>query len=361
MRVNKVLAIAITDYDDTELNKIENCQNDMSQILTLISEKYAFDDIDFIFKKDDTTRKKLYSKLTDYFNNALPEDNILLLFAGHGHYNEKLNMAYWQPSDADPVDPSSWININDVLAFIKAAAAFHISIISDSCFAGAIFEPARRGGGMEALKTKKSREALTSGGIEKVSDGNKGEKSPFANTLIKVLEENEKNELPFNVFSNNVILQFDQLKKQTPMYGSLNDVGHDGGTFVFELKQTKKEIKIIDDKNQYLKSEMGNLFIQIEEETLNDIKRIRLLKNKKNEIIRQQHYAKAAVIRDKERIIEEKVKMDAELYIDSFVSKIKFTDEEVHKSKKLDTDIEEYNKEVEEQKVFYEKERAKYE
>ena len=79
---------------------------------------------------------------------------------------------------------------NELLDFIRASDAFHVSIISDSCFSGAIFQHKVRGGGINAFDAKKSRYALTSGGMENVSDGKKGHLSPFAETLVRLLEEN---------------------------------------------------------------------------------------------------------------------------------------------------------------------------
>ncbi len=236
MKINKILAIAINDYYDRKLNNLNNCKNDIDGILELLNQKYIFADQVYLYKKEDTTRKKLYQRLTDYFTNTLEDENILLIFAGHGEYNPNIKTAYWQPSDADPEDPSSWLNISDILIFIKFSRAHHVSIISDSCFSGALFSEPYRGGGLKTYREKKSRQAITSGGIEKVLDGKAGEKSPFAMAILEVLKTNEMHELPFNTFSHNVAVLFGPDHKQTPVYGNLVNIGHDGGTFVFELK-----------------------------------------------------------------------------------------------------------------------------
>ena len=74
---NKILAIAITDYDDKKLNNLSNCKNDLENILKILTNKYQFDDIDFIFEKIDTTRKSLFNKLKFYFSNCLENENVL--------------------------------------------------------------------------------------------------------------------------------------------------------------------------------------------------------------------------------------------------------------------------------------------
>jgi hypothetical protein len=347
MKINKVLAIAINDYDDDSLNKMQNCKNDVSSIIKTLNDKYEIDDVEFISDKSETTRKSLYNKLNEYFINRLDDENVLLIYAGHGEYNEKLNAAYWQPSDSDPTDSSSWISISDILTFINASKAFHIGIISDSCYSGAMFEPPKRGGGIDSFNSKKSRLGLTSGGIEKVSDGQKGKSSPFANLLIETLEQNTKEELPFSILGPNLMMEFTTEKNQTPMFGPLNNVGHEGGSFTFKLKQKKKESLKINNKNAFLKETMSNLFIPISDKDLEIIIELEQVKILKTKAVNEQKYEVAAKARDVEKSLENKLKENTSDYIDSLLPEIKFNSEEIEKSEILDVEIEDYLQELE--------------
>lgn len=348
MKVNKILAIAINDYNDPELDKIQNCKSDIEKIISILTTKYTFDDVEFIFEKSETTRKSLYNYLNNYFINCLPEENVLFIYAGHGHYNPHLNTAYWQPSDSDPNDSSSWISVADILTFLKASKAFHIGLISDSCFSGAIFEAMHRGGGIEAFDSKKSRLGLTSGGLEKVSDGQEGQVSPFAYSLINSLSKNTSKELPFSALATNVILDFNENKKQTPRFGALNEVGHDGGSFIFKLKSEKRKIEIIDDKNSFLEERMNHLFIELSEKDIGAIESIKPITDEKIRAVKKQSYEEAAKYRDQEKEIEKKIYERVEIYIDSFLESIAFSSEEILKSKKLDSDIEIYKTKLKE-------------
>jgi len=300
MRVNKILAIAITEYDDPHLNKIQNCFDDVSKILKLLNSNYRFDDTLFIHRKEETTLSTLYSKLSEYFQNALEDENILVIYAGHGTFNPKLKTAYWQLSDSKPNDASSWLNIREVLTFIKASTAHHISIIADSCFSGALLQE-NRGGGITAYDNKKSRQALTAGGLEKVSDGVIGEGSPFSQTVIHILKENELRDLPFNEFSILVSQKFTVSKTQTPMFGTLHDVGDEGGTFVFELKQ--KPMAEINQSSIFdsLKVRMNNLYIPFSKSVESKIKNLAEIIEKKKELVKGQRYDEAAVFRMSEK------------------------------------------------------------
>jgi hypothetical protein len=358
MGVSKILAIAITEYDNKKLNEIENCEGDLGEILKILSNKYVFDDIRFIYKREDTTRKNLYALLNEYFINSDVGDNILLLYAGHGNYNNQLGISYWQPSDADPTDPSGWININDLLAFIKAAQALHVGIISDSCFSGAIFESGKRGGGIEAFTSKKSREALTSGGVEAVSDGQKGDKSPFTKTLTKLLMENEKVEMPFSLFATNVVLQFEKSKAQTPRFGSLADVGHEGGSFVFELARRQIVQNKIDDPDNFLQAEMGNMYIAIPENAQTLVDELGSIRGKKIELVKTQKFEEAVELRDIEKALFEKTVAVFVENLESFTIKIEYSENDIKRSEQLDADVNTYIRNMETQKVVFERERV---
>ena len=248
---NKIVAVAITEYADDKIRNLNNCLTDTNSIIGVLLDRYTFEEIDIelLSAKEQTTKSHIYNRLYDIFTNAMEDDNLLLLYAGHGEYNPTIGTAYWQTYDSIKSDASTWLNVSDLLDFIKASKAKHISIISDSCFSGAIFDTLERGGGIEAIENRMSRYALTSGGLERVSDGLEGKSSPFAETLISVLKNNSTHELFFTKLAEDVILQFNPARTQTPRYGSLSNVGHDGGTFILRLKQNDHSIKLCQDFN----------------------------------------------------------------------------------------------------------------
>jgi len=277
---------------------------------------------------------------------ALPEENILLLYAGHSQYHPKLKCSYWQPSDADPTSQATWIGLPEILSFIKVSEAHHISIISDSCYAGAIFEMQTRGGGLLSLSARKSRQALMSGGIEAVLDGHSDDHSPFAKTIIELLTNNQEKELSFDLFAHNVVLKFDSSKKQSPIYGNLNDVGHEGGSFVFGLKQPDSKLEKGLDKNEFLKSRLKNFYIPLTNEILERINRINEIKAKKNAVVKAQRYDKAAELRDVEKqeilAVENKLRELIDDRKKSFLQKFKFSENDLRNHRELDSEVQNY-------------------
>lgn len=340
---NKILAIAITDYDSKELNTLSNCKNDLEKVLQVLTNKYQFDDVEFLYEKEDTTRKSLFNKVKYYFANCLDDENVLLLFSGHGQYDEALNATYWQPSDSEHDDSSTWFNLNDLMTFIKVSKAHHISLISDSCFSGAMFQAPQRGGGIEALDKKKSRIGFSSGSIEPVSDGPKGELSPFAKILIDELEKNSMNECPLSSIATNVILNFDSSKNQTPTFAPLSNVGHEGGIFILKLKSTAEKKPKNED---YLKSKYGSIYIPIFEKHFEDLKSLKEIIKRKHEAVKTQDYLEARKIKDEEEKLREQF---PKTFIEKFVEEnksIKVSKETKNTLEELDKKILNFEKEI---------------
>ena len=91
---------------------------------------------------------------------------------------------------------------------------------------------------LQGLIEKKTRVALTSGGLAPVADNAAGgQNSVFASALIKVLDSTSRpitatelfSRVRTEVSSTNALLGFDQ----TPEFSSLLQSGHEGGDFVF--------------------------------------------------------------------------------------------------------------------------------
>lgn len=237
--MDKIIAIAIDEYSESPEKNLKNCLNDINSIVSILSTEYEYDtdnsEIILYSKPEQTTLSYLYKSLYVEFFNSLESDTILLIFAGHGEYNPHLETGYWLCSDSNFDDPTTWFDINILISFFSHSKANNIALISDSCFSGSIFDRTR-GGGIKALVDKKSRQALTSGGLEKVSDGNENDNSPFNKAIQLTLKQNENDFFSFNSFCETTIRNFPITRKQTPEYGSLNIEGDAGGTYVFKRK-----------------------------------------------------------------------------------------------------------------------------
>ncbi len=94
----------------------------------------------------------------------------------------------------------------------------------------------RSGDYWQRMAQKRTRVALTSGGLEPVEDNTGGGHSPFAKAFIAALRANAAiidGTTLFNKVRRPVMLSADQ----TPQYSDVRKAGHDGGDFLFVRKR----------------------------------------------------------------------------------------------------------------------------
>lgn len=242
---NKIIGVAIDKYDDQSIAELANCQSGLNQLIEVFTARYEIDEVQLFLEKEQTKRSFLYKNLYLEIINSCDDENLILIFFGHGEYNELIGNSYWMTSDSVYLDQSTWLSVIEILSFLKNSKLKHFCLISDCCYSGAIFEQLNRGGGLSTIENKRSRFALTSGGIEKVKDGEKGDTSPFNKVLCQKLNDNQLPELPFNTLALEVVRDFPENSKQTPKYGSLKGIGDEEGCFILRLiDQKSREIKI---------------------------------------------------------------------------------------------------------------------
>ena len=235
------LLIYVDDY--TNLPKLETPKHDIEVIANILKSRYGFKETKII--SNPRNNDELVAVLDSYGQKIKRKDNLLIYYAGHGSFEKRMKEGFWQLKDAKERSRVGWISIksaiNNTLNIINAR---HILVISDSCYSGAIF---RKGGASlphnrddiryyKEIYQKKSRTALTSGGLEPVLDGSplNPNNSIFSNALLSTLEKNKK-----SIFS--LEEKFPEIKRyiklkadQTPEYSDISKTGHEmGGDFIF--------------------------------------------------------------------------------------------------------------------------------
>lgn len=240
-----LLVIGIDNY--LSWPPLRTAVNDARSLRDLLLERYHFDREHLIELYDaDATRKNILSSFVRLAKTLKPEDSLLIYYAGHGHLDPITRAGSWVPVESGTDEPSAWVSNSDIKNYLSANAikARHILLISDSCFAGDFFR-GQRGALPEvtdAVIAKAwqldSRQAMTSGGVEPVSDAGFGNHSVFAHFLLESLKGNDKPFLiPSELFPR-VKSGVAQNAEQFPQFGALFGVGgQEGGEYVFFLRQ----------------------------------------------------------------------------------------------------------------------------
>lgn len=224
------LVIAVQDYADPNINDLKHPIRDASRFIDVISSDYNFNEKNIEFMKN-PTRADIIGKLLEMRGKVTPEDNLLIYYAGHGWWDEEMKTGYWFPSNASRDNPVDWLPNTDLTNYLSVLKTKHTLLISDACFSGGIFESRAAFNNIRAVEKlykTPSRKAMTSGALNEVPD-----ESVFIEYLIKRLAENRKKYLPgqelFAVMRDAVMNN----SKNEPQYGTIQDVGDEGGDFIF--------------------------------------------------------------------------------------------------------------------------------
>jgi hypothetical protein len=230
------LIIGVQDYLDPAINDLDQPVKDAQSFYDVLVNFYTFDKKNVIYmvnpKREEMT--KAFDKLVETIS---AEDNLLIFYAGHGHWDEKLKQGYWLPADALQGNRGSWFSNADLKTYIGGINARHTLLVTDACFGGGIFKTREAfpdaTTDIQELYKYPSRKAMTSGSLNVVPD-----KSVFIEYMVKRLQLNKdkylSSEQLFASFKTAVINN--SANSQIPQFGEIRETGDEGGDFIFIKK-----------------------------------------------------------------------------------------------------------------------------
>lgn len=233
---NYLVILAIDEYQHwTPLSNAVKDAQDVKQVLTT---QYNFTaDATFELYNGDVSKTGIIGLLTEVAKTVTPNDNVLIYYSGHGHYDALIEEGYWvmaeTPKGAGMV--AEMLPNSTLTKYIKAIKSKHTFLVADACFSGALFASGHRGY-VENVEALPSRWGLTSGTLEYVSDGQAGKNSPFCHYFLKYLKTAEKNAFPVSELIQYVKVAVANNAGQTPVGAPIKGVGDEGGEFVFRRR-----------------------------------------------------------------------------------------------------------------------------
>jgi len=243
-RKDYALMFAIDDYDHWD-----NLQNPINDAETLADDLEAIYGFEVEIVRNPGKREVL-QKLREYTTKTyLPKDQLLIMFAGHGHFDRLFNQGYLVCKDSKVTDEErlSYISHTNLRGIIDNIPSNHIFLAMDACFGGT-FDPfirssIHRGGygiydeldNEEYIDRKlklKTRKFLTSGGKEYVSDGRPGQHSPFTRKLLEAIRSYGG---PDNILTLTEIKSYVEKIDPEPRFGEFG-TDQPGSDFIFIVK-----------------------------------------------------------------------------------------------------------------------------
>ena len=226
------------------LPPLKSAINDARAVAEVLSEKYGFK----VTLIEDADRYQILSSLNELRKTLTENDNLLIYYAGHGELDRTNMRGHWLPVDAEAESSANWISNVAVTDILNAMNARRVLVVADSCYSGALTRAAmaRLESGMDqearlawlkAMADKRSRTALTSGGLAPTLDGGGGDHSVFARAFLDVLEQNDgliEGQRLFQEISARVTYAASKFRfEQLPQYAPIKFAGHEAGEFFF--------------------------------------------------------------------------------------------------------------------------------
>lgn len=228
---NYLIVIGINKY--TQWPELYNAVPDARSVEKALVTHYKFDPENVIMLLDSAaTRFNIFDALRKYIERITPKDNLMIYFSGHGYFDKLLSEGYWIPIDAGEEAISDFIPNSQILRIIENINSQHTFLVADACFSGSLFASTTRGYS-EHVEKYRSRWGLASGRLEKVSDGEVGKNSPFAESFVQYLNSNKDSKVVVSDLVQHVKKKVSEISDQTPIGNPLKGVGDEGGEFVF--------------------------------------------------------------------------------------------------------------------------------
>jgi hypothetical protein len=240
----KYYALVIGNNNYGKLPKLSTPINDAEAIASVLKSKYGFD----VTLLKDANRYDILEALNQMREKMTEHDNLLIYYAGHGELDKVNQRGNWLPIDAEPNSTANWIPTYQVTDILNQMSARHVLIIADSCYSGTLTRSAltrlEAGKSPEAwanwvkvMIDKRSRTALTSGGVAPVLDAGAGNHSIFAKALLDALDKNsgviEGQRLHQEIATSVAYAAGSFNVDQVPEYAPIKSAGHEAGDFFF--------------------------------------------------------------------------------------------------------------------------------
>jgi len=236
-------ALVIANQNYQHWDKLETPLRDGRAVAELLRTRFGFE----VTLLADATRRQVLTALNQLRAKVDGDDEVLIYYAGHGEMDAVTARGYWIPIDGEPKNLSQWISVIDITDQLAAMRARHALVIADSCYSGTLggslaprideaLANEARGAALDRLAKKRSRVAMSSGGLEPVVDGGGGQNSIYARSLIEVLTHLqtpvEAQELHAAVAARFAFLSSRLKLPQQPQYAPIGFAGHESGDFV---------------------------------------------------------------------------------------------------------------------------------
>jgi hypothetical protein len=230
------LVIGVQSYYDSAITSLDAPLQDAQGVYDILTANYSFLPENVIFLKN-PERTAIIQAFDQLAQKVVESDSVLIFYAGHGYWDERLKQGFWLPANATRKSRAEWLSNGTIRDYINGIKSRHTLLVADACFSGGIFKTRKAFDdaprAIQELVRLPSRKAMTSGALKEVPD-----RSVFVDFFLKRLKQNQEpylsSEQLFASLRQAVISN--SSNNQIPQFGEIRETGDEGGDFVFERK-----------------------------------------------------------------------------------------------------------------------------
>ena len=285
------ILIGINGYKS--FNKLKTPVGDVKALADILKNQYGFSDVVTLTDetKDKPTAINILKYIREKAGSLTDKDNLLVYYAGHGSLDELTSAGYWIPINGVADDTATWISHDQIKSLLETnrIAVKNFLLVTDSCYSSGMHsievypDVRKRGMDADAIQQEllrrgslKSREVITSGGVEPMEDVVPGSNhSLFAHYFLQALRENNNRYIDIRtLLREKVVPEIRKWGKQTPEVVRSRTVADENGLFILVkagvadpkderirelitiIKPLEQEIKAQKDKQEKVEKEL---------------------------------------------------------------------------------------------------------
>ena len=205
----------------------------------VITREYTFDPKNVQVVKN-PTREAILDSLEAVARRLGPEDNLLVVYSGHGGFDEAGREGYWLAADAANARKSTWIPNESIRTWLRTLKARSVLLITDACFSGSLNRsnddrvvlPAdnqRAIAGALMYARRSSRQAMTAGTAKETVP----QVSIFSMEIIAALKARRAPVFMAQQLAGEINPRVASVAHTTPTFSAVPGIESDQGDFVF--------------------------------------------------------------------------------------------------------------------------------
>ena len=213
----------------------------------VITREYTFDPANVQVVRN-PTREAILDSLESVARRLGAEDNLLVVYSGHGGFDEAGREGYWLAADAANARKSTWIPNESIRTWLRTLKARSVLLITDACFSGSLnrsnddrvtLAADRRMAIEGALRyaRRSSRQAMTAG----TSKETVPQVSIFSMEIVAALKRHVAPVFMAQQLAGEINPRVAAVAHTTPTFSAVPGIESDQGDFVFVRRETAAE------------------------------------------------------------------------------------------------------------------------